>query len=95
MDANRHTRIKLKSILQQAMHLTFFDIAPCLRHATRLGPYLGCCMSQFSRRGEDFVKQKSAPIKKTVVGMTGKNAPIIPKSVKTNPSDKNSTFFIK
>lgn len=95
IDANRQIRIKLISILQHAMHFTFFDITPCLRHATRLGPYLGCRISQLSRRGEDFVKQKSAPIKNTVVGITGKKAPIIPKHVKNNPNDKYSTFFIK
>lgn len=95
IDANRQTRIKLINMLQQAMHFTFFDIAPCLRHATRLGPYLGCWISQLSRRGEDFVKQKSAPIKNTVVGITGKKAPIIPKHVKNSPNDKYSTFFIK
>ena len=95
IDANRQTRIKLINMLQQAMHFTFFDIAPCLRHATRLGPYLGCWISQLSRRGEDFVKQKSAPIKNTVVGITGKKAPTMPRSVKNNPSVKYSTFFIK
>ena len=77
------------------MHFTFFDIAPCFRHATRPGPYLGYWINQFSRRGEDLVKQKSAPIKNTVVGITGKNAPTMPKSVKNNPSVEYSTFFLK
>ncbi|GEA07645.1 hypothetical protein KUL42_24060 [Alteromonas sp. KUL42] len=41
IEANKQTKIKLNSMLQHAMHLTFLDIAPCLRHATRLEPYLG------------------------------------------------------
>lgn len=53
--------------------------------ATSVGPKRGCVSSQDSIFGELFVKQGSARMKKIVLGMTGKNAPRIPRPQSPSP----------
>ncbi len=56
--------------------------------ATSVGPKRGCVNSHDSIFGELFVKQGSARMKKIVLGMTGKNAPRIPRPQSPSPDIK-------
>ena len=61
-------------------------MAPSSRHARSVDPNLGSESNQLSRRGEDRVKQPAARIRKIVVGINGKSAPMNPSSTNNRPS---------
>jgi len=76
---------RLTAIDPHANNFTRSGITRCARHATRRGPNRGCSRSQVSSRLLLIENAHSAPIKNTVVGITGKNAPITPSATKLQP----------
>ncbi len=81
------TMIETDSMLI-AIILVRFEIALSRFHARSVGPNAGCSSSQFSKEGELRVRQGSAKIKKMVLGMTGRTAPMIPKPTSAVPAQK-------
>jgi hypothetical protein len=65
-----------------------FEIALSRFHARKVGPKTGCSSSQFSKKGELRVRQGSAKIKKMVLGMTGRIAPMIPSPTSAVPAQR-------
>lgn len=60
-------------------------MTPASRHATSMGPNLGWCNSQCSNRGDERPNAQAAAIRKTVVGIKGNSAPIIPSRTNKHP----------
>lgn len=52
------------------------------------GPKVGCEINQLRKRGEPLVKKNAAKMKNTVVGSSGKTAPITPSSTQSQPRAK-------
>ncbi len=79
--------IELSTMADTAAILAVFPITPRSRKARIGGPIFGWSMIFASHTGFDLAKKTAAMMKNTVLGMTGKNIPMIPKAVNSNPTN--------
>ena len=75
-------RTALIDIMIVAIHLAFRGTVPWSRQSLSVAPYLGWFNNRSYILGQPFEDAQSARIKKTVVGIPGSAAPIIPSAIK-------------
>ncbi len=92
--ANRHQPCSKKAEMTEliaiavtAAILALFAMAPRSRKRRIGGPIFGWFMIFASHAGFDRAKKTAAIMKKTVLGMTGRKAPTIPRPTKNRPAN--------
>ena len=90
----KHEKTMLVHSMTIASTLARTLMAPVVFNARRDGPNQLWFSSHASNRGLERAKHGSARMRKIVVGMIGKNAPMIPRPVSRLPS-ANSNILIR
>ncbi len=85
---------KPTTIERLIVHFAFLLIDLFVIQLSITGPNSGCCKILWLKAGLDFENAHTATIKKHVVGIKGKNKPIIPNAVAIEPRPNKKYFFI-
>ena len=77
-----------------AIHLALRGTVPFSRQLRSVGPYLEWFSNHASICGQPFDAAHAARIRKTVVGIPGRIAPIIPNVIKITTKLRQNNVFI-